>query len=147
MSYTTRKSLLRKVREGDEIGWREFYDTYRPLILRRGGDFFLRPQEQTELVQKVMLEFFQKDLFRTKFDIDNIPEKLTFRYDDRHGRFRDFLRRVVTNHALNILRARRDQIPVENLENVLPERADGRDEQWDAEWRQHLLTQALAELR
>ena len=36
MAYTTKKSLLRKVREGDEIGWHEFYETYKPLILRRG---------------------------------------------------------------------------------------------------------------
>ncbi len=147
MAYTTRKSLLRKVREGDEIGWAEFYATYKPLILRRGMDFSLRPQELSELVQKVMLEFFLKDLFHTKFDIENVPDDLTFRYDSKHGRFRDFLRSVVTNHALKIVRERRDQEPVDELENVLPDPNGGHEAEWDGEWRQHLLTQALVELR
>ena len=146
MAYTTKKSLLRKVREGDEIGWLEFYRTYRPLILRRGMDFKLRPQELEELVQKVMVEFFRKDLLETKFDIDNIPPELTFRYDSGKGRFRDFLRRVVTNHACKILRDRRDRQPLdEELCRIDPDAGD--DARWAEEWRHHLLTEALKELR
>lgn len=147
MAYTTKKSLLRKVREGDEIGWHEFYETYKPLILRRGMDFSLRTQELAELVQKVMLEFFQKGLFHSRYDIDNVPEELTFRYDEKKGRFRDFLRRVVTNHALKILRSRRDQAPLDGLAHAIPDPSCSCDEQWENEWRQHLMTQALAELR
>ena len=41
MAFTTKKSLLAKVRAGDEVSWREFYDAYRPLILLCGGDFNL----------------------------------------------------------------------------------------------------------
>jgi len=146
MAYTTRKSLLRKVREGDEIGWREFYCTYRPLILRRGMDFKLRPQELDDLLQRVMEEFFQKELLAVKFDIDNIPPELTFRYDNGRGRFRDFLRRVVTNHACKILRARRDQRPLDG-DSPLPDPEAGEDARWEQEWRCHLLNEALRELR
>ena len=146
MAYTTRKSLLRKVREGDEIGWLEFYRTYRPLVMRRGMDFKLRPQELEELIQKVMTEFFRKDLLGTKFDIDNIPPELTFRYDSGKGRFRDFLRRVVTNHACKILRARRDQQDLDDADRI-PDPDAGDDARWEEEWHHHLLTEALKELR
>ena len=147
MAYTTKKSLLRKVRAGDEIGWEEFYRTYRPLILRRGLDFKLRPQELEELFQQVMLEFFRKDLFDTKFDIDNIPPELTFRYDSGKGRFRDFLRRVVTNHACKILRARHDdrELADDSADAIDPNSGD--DARWDEEWRRHLMTEGLKELR
>ena len=30
--YTTRTTLLQKISSGDEIGWEEFFRTYRPLI-------------------------------------------------------------------------------------------------------------------
>ena len=139
MSYTTKKSLLRKVREGDEIGWHEFYETYKPLIIRRGMDYGLRPQELGDLVQKVMLEFFQKDLLS--------EDERTFRYDEKKGRFRDFLRGVVSNHAMKLLRSRKDQVPVDTLESILPDPSADQDAQWQTEWEQFLLTQALAELR
>ncbi len=32
MAFTTRKSLLAKVRGGDEISWQEFYYAYKSLI-------------------------------------------------------------------------------------------------------------------
>ena len=39
MAFTTKKSLLRKVRAGDEISWNEFYQTYfvpaRELVIRK----------------------------------------------------------------------------------------------------------------
>ena len=37
MAFTTRKSLQAKVRAGDEVSWREFYEAYRPLILLWGA--------------------------------------------------------------------------------------------------------------
>ena len=37
MSCPTKKSLLARVRSGDEISWREFYETCRPLVFLVGG--------------------------------------------------------------------------------------------------------------
>ena len=37
MAFTTKKSLLAKVRAGDEISWQEFYDTYKPLMILVGN--------------------------------------------------------------------------------------------------------------
>ncbi len=52
MSYTTKKSLLARVRSGDEISWREFYETCRPLVFLV-GDCGLTCDENEELVQLV----------------------------------------------------------------------------------------------
>ena len=58
MAYTTRKSLLLAIGRGDEVSWKEFYDTYRPLIVfcARGR---LAPDEIDDLVQKVMVKIFR----------------------------------------------------------------------------------------
>ena len=60
MAYTTKKSLLEAIRRGDEISWHEFYETYRPLIVVRGRDCKLNSAEIDELVQAVMLRFFDR---------------------------------------------------------------------------------------
>ena len=62
MAFTTRKSLLAKVRGGDEVSWQEFYAAYKPLILLCGADCGLDRDEKDELVQKVMCEIFCKDI-------------------------------------------------------------------------------------
>ena len=89
MAFTTKKSLLAKVRAGDEVSWEEFYEAYRPLILLCGGDCSLTPDENEELVQQVMTELFTKDLLG-KYDPDHIPENVVFHYDPKRGRFRHF---------------------------------------------------------
>ncbi len=149
MSYTTRKSLLRQVRDGDEIGWQKFYETYRPLILRRGMDFQLRAPELEELLSLVMADFFQKDLIGGKFDPDVVPEELKFRYEQKSGRFRSYLRSVVANHARKLLRKRRaGAVSLDAIGADLPaEELVDDDARWDAEWRSHLLKQALEELK
>ena len=105
MAFTTRKSLLAKVRSGDEVSWQEFYDAYKPLIILCGGDCGLTYDENEELVQKVMCEIFQKDIVG-KYDPDNIPDNVVFKYDPAKGRFRHFLRKIIRNHAIGIYRAR-----------------------------------------
>ncbi len=147
MAYTTRKSLLRKVRDGNEIGWNEFCEVYQPLILRRGMDFGLNREDLSDLIQNVMLEFFRKDLLNTKYDIDNTPEEWTFRYNTKQGRFRDFFRRVVTNHALKLLRERRQDKHLDDLSVIQDDMTDRLNDEWEQEWREHLLTQAKEELK
>ena len=59
MAFTTRLSLLARIGKGDEVSWRDFYRTYRPLILLRGGDHFLTETEKEELIQEVLLSVFK----------------------------------------------------------------------------------------
>ena len=77
MAFTTKNSLLVKVRAGDEISWSEFYETYRPLIYLVGRDCGLNAGENEELVQLVMCEIFRKDIL-AKYNIEEVPKVITF---------------------------------------------------------------------
>ena len=145
MAFTTRKSLLARVREGGEIPWREFYATYKPLVYLCGGDCGLTDDEKDELVQKVMCEIFEKDIVG-KYDPEHVPDDVAFRHDPARGRFRHYLRQMIRNQARKIIRTRRSaELP---LDDALDKRTDDALEAaWDSEWRRHLLNMALAELK
>ena len=134
MAFTTRGSLLSAVRRGDEVGWQEFYDMYKPLILLRGGDLRLTRTEKEELVQLVMLSFFQSSR--------------TFRYDKSKGRFRDYLRRVIHNKACDLMRRRQDgTVSADGLETELAEIPAEAEDRWETEYRETVLKQAFDELK
>ena len=129
MAFTTRGSLLSAVRRGDEVGWQEFYDMYKPLILLRGGDLRLTRTEKEELVQLVMLSFFNSSR--------------TFRYDKSKGRFRDYLRRIIHARACDILRRvyRQERIPYEEQDEAL------QTDLFEEEWREHILSRGMEKLK
>ena len=147
MPFTTRKSLLAKVKAGDEVSWAEFYAAYKPLILLCGQDCMLTATESDELVLQVMAEIFQKDIVG-KYDPDNIPDHIVFKYDPAKGRFRHYLRRIIRNQAIKIYRKRNKFVSMDD-ESVLPEAisVDTWEQNWNEEWQKHVLTMALAELR
>eukprot|EP00831_Metopus_contortus_P083453 TRINITY_DN9243_c0_g1_i5.p1 TRINITY_DN9243_c0_g1~~TRINITY_DN9243_c0_g1_i5.p1 ORF type:complete len:388 (-),score=17.53 TRINITY_DN9243_c0_g1_i5:183-1346(-) len=133
MPYTTKKSLLEAIKNGCEVSWHEFYETYRPLILLRGGDFNLTEVEKKELVQLVLLEIFKG--------------QKTFTYDTSKGRFRDYLRRIIGCRAIDIYRNRKKNVVfVSNLEQF-PEENSAMEDSWDIEWHSHVLSQAMQVLR
>ena len=106
MAFTTKGSLLTAVKNGDEISWQQFYDMYKPLILLKGGDLRLNQTEKEELVQLVMLSFFNTSQ--------------TFCYDKSKGRFRDYLKRIIHNKACDLMRKRHDgEISVEEKDGKL----------------------------
>jgi RNA polymerase sigma factor (sigma-70 family) len=144
MAFTTRKSLLAKVRNGDEVSWSEFYETYQPLIYLVGKDFRLTEDEKQELVQLVMCEIFQKDILK-KYNIDEVPKEITFTYDPARGRFRYYLKAIIRNQALKLYHKRKNNVSMEDI----PELGDEEkfDNTWDDEWHKHLLTQAVEELK
>ena len=134
MAFTTRGSLLSAVRRGDEVGWQEFYDMYKPLILLRGSDLRLSQTEKEDLVQLVMLSFF------------NTAQ--TFRYDRSKGRFRDYLKRVIHNRACDLMRRRQDgTVSAEVIEPVLAAIPDEAEDRWEIEYREIVLKQAFEELK
>ena len=147
MAFTTKRSLLLKVRSGDEVSWQKFYTTYRPLILLCGRDHSLTPDENEELVQKVMCEIFQKDIL-DKYDPDKVPDDVVFKYDPARGRFRHYLRKIIRYQAIRIYKKR---TLLENIDD--PQTATGLASQdewekaWDSEWYKHLLNMALIELK
>ena len=144
MAFTTRKSLLARVREGGEVPWSEFYATYKPLVLLCGGDCGLTDDEKDELVQKVMCELFEKDIIG-KYDPDHVPDDVVFRHDPARGRFRHYLRQIIRNQAHRIIRERQPARPLDDVAEKQTD--DALEAAWDNEWRRHLLNMALAELK
>lgn len=55
---STHRTLLDRVRSGDEVSWEEFYGRYSPVIRFSGGLYGLREDECRNLVQRVMVKFF-----------------------------------------------------------------------------------------
>ncbi len=147
MAFTTRKSLLAKVRAGDEVSWAEFYSAYKPLILLCGQDCMLTPDENDELVQLVMSEIFQKDIVG-KYDPDHIPDDVVFHYDPARGRFRHYLRGIIRNQALKIIQKRKGFVELDNSKQQNAEPfIDVWNDLWDEEWKRHVLAMALTELK
>ena len=126
--YTTRQTLLSKIKHGDPTSWEEFYATYRPLAFLHGRRFGMNHQECEDLLQQVMLQFFK--------GVDR------FEYRKLLGRFRSYLNTVIHNTAVSICRKRKDPLPAEE-EPVSDEIA----KEMLAEWRRLLVNQALLELK
>ena len=148
MAFTTRKSLLAKVRSGDQVSWTEFYNTYKPLIRYRGFRCGLNANEQDELVQQVMCEVFKKDIVG-KYDPETVPENVVFQYDPSKGRFRHYLGTIARYQAIKIFKKRTNALSLDDDE-ICPPHVASEDQWnffWDEEWHQHVLTMALAELR
>ena len=147
MAYTTRISVLRGAADGNEIYWKTFYDTYRPLIMLVGGDCNLKPDEKEELVQNVMCEIFQKDIL-DKFDPKNVPEHVTFKHDESKGRFRSYFRKIVRYQAIKIFHKRSNALSIDaDSKPVSLISEDEFDAIWNDEWHQHILNQAMDELK
>lgn len=146
MAFTTKKSLLAKVRAGDEISWQDFYNTYKPLIILVGNDCGLTPDENEELIQTVMCEIFQKNILN-KYDIDNVPDQIVFKHDPAKGRFRYYFKKIVRNHAIKLWHKRYSN-KNSSLDSVPePMSNDEWDAIWNGEWQKHILNSALTELK
>jgi len=90
VAFTTRSSLLDRIKTGDEAAWQEFVDFYRPLIAwvaRRRG---LGGPDVDDIVQEVLADLFK--------------DRERFTYDRSIGRFRDFLHLVTVRRVLKFLR-------------------------------------------
>jgi RNA polymerase sigma-70 factor (ECF subfamily) len=101
----------------------------------RGGDLSLCKEEKQDLIQDVMLCMFTK--------------AGKFKYDREKGRFRDYMRTIIGRRAVDIIRRRNPAIAVGDGivritdKLVSPEQ----DDRWLAEWKTHVLNQALVELK
>ena len=134
MAFTTRRSLIAAVKKGDEISWEQFYNMYKPLILLKGSDLQLNQTEKEELVQLVMISFFKSSQ--------------TFCYDKSKGRFRDYLKRVIHNKACDLMRKRHDgEISIEEIPQTVEKLLAEGEDRWEEEWKNHIMEQALEDLR
>lgn len=141
MAYTTRGSLLSRVRKGDEISWDEFYNTYKRLLYTVGkNSYSLNTGEIEELIQEVMITFFDA----TK----------TFKYDKSKGKFRSYLKTIFKYKALKFKEKKKkaaekitsvesDEFGIDDLPEPV---GSNLDKIWDEEWGKHVMFEAMKEL-
>ena len=129
MKYpTTQKSLLEKVCSGDEVSWAEFYRRYAPVIRFVGGLYRFNDAECDDLVQNVMLKFFNS--------------AKQFVYRENKVKFRTYFATVIRSQAVDYIRNNRRAEALPAAEAI-----DPMNEEFMDRWRQMVLEEALDELR
>ena len=135
MAWTTRKSLIERVLDGDEESWDAFYASYSRLVYAIGEKSGLSADDCEDLVQEVM---------RTIFNNKN-----RFRYDSSTGKFRAYFTGIVKHKVCDFYRKRDDRMLAMD-EDEAPEAIDPvnrLDDVCTEEWKNHILNVALMELR
>lgn len=132
---TTHKSLLSRIREGDEVSWYQFYQTYKTLVYMHGKSIGLQEADTEELLSRVMLKFF------------NIQKKFTYRPE--LGRFRDYFRRMIASVAIDILREKKKNCELPTEAESIPDISNEarENESWQKEWEAHIFEQSLQEVK
>ncbi len=134
---TTRGTLLERLRRGDASeDWDAFDACYQELVLRTCRALGLQHADAEDVYQIVLCSL--RGALKS------------FEYDPRRGRFRDYLGRIVVHEAYRQRAHARTpglQDP-EQVPDLSPTELDaGVDGEWDWQWRQHHLRQALRVLR
>lgn len=135
MAWTTRKSLIERILDGDEESWDTFYANYSRLVYAIGERSGLPADDCEDLVQEVMRTIFNN--------------KDRFRYDSSAGKFRTYLTGIVKHKVCDFYRRRDDRVITMGEEAVLEaaEPANRLEDVCAEEWKNHLLNVALMELR
>ena len=135
MAWTTRKSLIGRVLDGDEESWTTFYINYSRLIYAIGERSGLSADDCDDLVQETMRTIF------------NNRER--FRYDSTAGKFRTYLTGIVKHKVCDHYRKHDDRV-VDAGDDAVPETVDPLnrlEEACSLEWKNHILNLAIMELR
>ena len=131
MKFVTDYDILNGAKSRDEAAWERFYKFYAPLIRLHGRDCGLKNENLEDLIQNVMMTLSAQ-----------MPD---FVYDPSKGRFRDYLRRIIRARACDMLRKiyRQERIPydAEEEEEVVL------SNQFEEEWREHILMRSLERLK
>ena len=132
-TYATRPTIFLRLRAEDaaarELSWQDFCTRYAPVIAGFARNAGLRSQDADDVMQEVLLGFFQAS-----------PR---FTYDPARGRFRGYLKRCV----LNAMRRRRG-LPSADLDAVEPAAEDPELEaSWERMWEAQALERAMAEVQ
>ena len=125
----TKLALLQRIKEGDEIAWREFYESYKSLVWLKGSDYNLTETEQQELLSDVMYDFF------------NAQGK--FQYDPSKGKFRYYFRKLIAARCIKIIKKR----PPRKRKKGEPEDIPAQTQDDEYEWRAFLLQRALGQVK
>ena len=144
--FTTKKTLLKRLRNNDDISWNEFYLFYWPFVRSIGQRLGLMQEDCKDLMQEIMIALFNG--------------KEILRYDASKGRFRTYFGVIVRRKVIKMLRdpARCPQAAIAIFEasdgisdpGDPPDGPDANDpfrKIFDEEYSQYLFSLALNELR
>ena len=147
--YTTKKTLLQRMQNCDEISWEEFYRIYWPLVLDIGRKLGISQDNCADLMQEIMIDLFNGEPL--------------LRYDPAKGKFRTYFGVLVRHKAADMLQkstrfssvSASDPGRSSSFSDGLPTAliGDDRDENdpfrklFDEEYRKCLLSVAMNELR
>ena len=129
--FTTRSSHLRRMKNGEDTAWREFYRKYRAMIIAVGRKLHLPEDACEDLMQEVAVVCYRR--------LQN------FIYNRDHCRFRSFLFQVTVNLSRNLRRKNRKKIPLINFpaDETLP----GLDEDFLREYERLILDRSFLILK
>ena len=129
MAYTTRKTLLQGVLNGNENSWEQFLEFYKPLIRLCGHDYELTDEEIKDLQQEVLIEVHNANVIG--------------KFNPNRGRFRDYFRTIIRRKAFHLRKQRLriiEQLPPGENKTELEVAAA-------KEWQELLLKTATEELK
>ena len=132
---TTSTLLLERLFDAaDQAVWREFDSRYRPIITRFARRLGLRSEDAADVAQESLASFVRA--YRQK------------KYDRERGRLRSWLMSIVKRRVCDLQRRQANHRPARGGSAIVDlEDEAGLEELWEAERRQSLLRQALAELK
>jgi len=131
---STRASLLAQVRDpANQDAWREFYEIYAPVMRHYARVRGLPVDEADEVVQICMQKL--------------VAEMPTFEYAREKGRFKGWLRRVVNNQVLNIVRKRKPRRAETGELRLLEDTHPSVSEAWEKKWHTQRLNHSLSLVR
>jgi RNA polymerase sigma-70 factor (ECF subfamily) len=132
-SDETRASLIQRVRDPqDRASWQEFYELYRPFLFNIARRHGLSADDADEVVQDVFAKVAQA-----------VGE---FQVDAERGRFRGWLKTIAVRKLIDRKRALDRNIAAAPLA-VEPAAADPLEQEWDEQYRRHVLQHAMQKVR
>ena len=132
-SLATQVSLIQRVRDlTDTASWAEFDGLYRPFLFKIARRSALSPEDADEIVQEVFAKVAQA-----------IVE---FRLDHERGRFRGWLKAITVRKLIDRRRAKSRSVSAIAIASE-PFVFDSLEEEWDREYRRHVLDHAMLEVR
>ena len=131
---STHKTLLERIRTGDDVSWQEFYDRYSPAVLNICSNAGFSESEGLDILQNVMLKIFRNDLV-TKFNAERARFRTYFNHIV-HSCIKDFLKKKIrTEPEITCVEIPETPVPAELEEKI------------EVEWKNQMLKEALDRLR
>ncbi len=145
-SIPTRESLLSRLKNRDDDGWRVFFETYWRFIYNSAIRAGLNDSEAQDVVQETVLSVFK-----------SMPD---FKYDRSKWKFKAWLMRMTQRRIVDARRkmsrepALLKSTPMTDNNNdaidlldQIPDSAGGLAEIWDAEWEANVWEAAMERVK